>query len=227
MTPEPHGLIYYFFNLDMMARAAPEIMAGFWLTLAMAVLVVVGGLALGLVLAVLRAFQVRPLTWAIILFVDVFRAVPALVIIVIVVFALPYGGIVFSPFWGTTLSLVLVLAGFAEEVFWAGITAVDRGQWEAARSTGLRFLETLRFVILPQAVRLAIPPLTNWTIAITKSTALGSFVAVPEILSQASSAQSSLANPSPLTLAAFLFLVIFAPLVVLTRWLERRYGWRR
>ena len=97
MTPEPHGLIYYFFNLDMMARAAPELMAGFWITLAMAVLVVFGGLALGLALAVLRAFQIRPLNWAIVLFVDVFRAVPALVIIVIVVFALPYGGIVFSP----------------------------------------------------------------------------------------------------------------------------------
>src|SRR5262245_23669118 len=148
MTPEPRGLLFYFFNLDMMARPSPEIMAGFWLTLWMAVLVVIGGLALGLALAVLRAFQIRPLTWAIVLFVDVFRAVPALVIIVIVVFALPYGGIVLSPFWGTTLSLIMVLGGFAEEVFWAGITAVDRGQWEAARSTGLRFLEPLRYVIL-------------------------------------------------------------------------------
>ncbi len=227
MNPEPHGLLYYFFNFDMMARAAPEIMSGFWLTLGMAALVVTGGTALGLALAVVRAFQIRPLNWAIIFFVDLFRAVPALVIIVVVFFALPFAGLTLSPFWATTLSLILVLAGFSEEVFWAGITAVDRGQWEAARSTGLGFLETLGYIILPQAVRLAIPPLTNWVIAITKSTALGSFVAVPEILSQASSAQSSLANPSPLTFAAFLFLVIFTPLVVFTRWLERRYGWRR
>lgn len=227
MNPEPRGLLFYFFNVEMMARAAPEIIDGFWLTLAMAGLVVLGGTVLGLALAVLRAFNVRPLNWAIVFFVDVFRAIPALVIIVVVFFALPFAGLALSPFWATTLSLILVLAGFSEEVFWAGITAVDRGQWEAARSTGLGFFETLGFVILPQAVRLAIPPLTNWVIAITKSTALGSFVAVPEILSQASSAQSSLANPSQRTFAALLFLVIFTPLVIATRWLERRFGWRR
>jgi polar amino acid transport system permease protein len=229
MNPDAgeRGLIFYFFNLEMMARAWPEILSGFWLTLLMAGLTVTGGLALGLALAVLRAFQIRPVTWAIVFMVDVFRAIPALVIIVVMFFALPYAGINFSPFWATTLSLILVLASFSEEVFWAGITAVDRGQWEAARSTGLTFLETLRFVIMPQAVRLAIPPLTNWTIAITKSTALGSFVAVPEMLSQASSAQSTLANPSPLTLASAMFLVIFVPLVMLTRFVERRYGWKR
>lgn len=220
-------LYFYFFNVSVMARAAPAIFEGFLITLAMAVLVVIGGLSLGLLLAFLRAFQIRPLNWAIVFFVDVFRAVPALVIIVIVFFGLPYAGIAFSPFWATVLSLILILAGFAEEVFWAGITAVDRGQWEAARSTGLGFLEALSLVILPQAIRLAIPPLTNWTIAITKATALGSVIAVPEMLGQSSFMQSELANPSPLTLGALLFLLIFAPFVALTRWIERRYGWKR
>jgi len=157
----------------------------------------------------------------------VFRAVPALVIIVIVVFALPYGGIVLSPFWGTTLSLILVLAGFAEEVFWAGITAVDRGQWEAARSTGLSFLQTLRDVVLPQAMRLTIPPLTNRTIAITKNTALGAVVAVGEILYQAQSAYSFSYNPSPLLLGAAAYLILFIPVVWFGRWIETRFAWKR
>ena len=120
-----------------------------------------------------------------------------------------------------------MLAAFAEEIFWAGILSVERGQWEAARATGLAFLETLRFVVLPQAMRLAIPPLTNRAIAIGKSTALASVVAVPEILNQASSAQAIAANPSPLTLAALAYLVIFLPLVAASRWVESRLVWRQ
>jgi polar amino acid transport system permease protein len=80
-------------------------------------------------------------------------------------------------------------------------------------------------VVLPQAIRMGIPMLTNRTIAITKGTALGSTVAVQEILNAALSAQSIAANPSPLTLGALLYLVIFAPLVVYSRWIERRFGW--
>jgi polar amino acid transport system permease protein len=116
---------------------------------------------------------------------------------------------------------------FAEEIFWAGITAVPRGQWEASRSTGLTFWQTLNSVVLPQAVRLTIPPLTNRTIAITKGTALGSVIGLSEILSQASSAMSLSFNPSPLMLGAAAYLILFLPVVVLGRWIETRFAWHR
>ena len=109
---------------------------------------------------------------------------------------------------------------FSEEIFWAGITSVHKGQWEAARSTGLGFGQTLMNVVLPQALRLTIPPLTNRTIAITKGTALGTAVSLPELLGRAQSAMAIAANPSPLTLAAALYLLFFVPLVVASRWLE-------
>ena len=83
------------------------------------------------------------------------------------------------------------------------------------------------FVVLPQAVRLAIPPLTNRTIAITKNTALGSAIGVSEILGRATSAQAFSGNATPLTIGALLYLAIFLPLVIASRSLERRYGWRR
>jgi polar amino acid transport system permease protein len=220
-------ILYYFFNLDMMSRALPAVLAGLVVTIEMAVLTVALGLAGGLVLAVTRTFQIRALNWILLVFVDVFRAVPALVVIIVMYFALPYAGISLGSFTATILGLSLVLTAFAEEILWAGITAVDRGQWEAARSTGLTFVQALGGVVLPQAIRLALPPLTSRTIAITKNTALGSVVAVPEILSEAGSQQALLANPSPLTLAAVLFLLIFAPLVVLSRWIERRFRWAR
>ena len=123
-------------------------------------------------------------------------------IMIVFYFALPFVGIQMSGFVVAWLSLTLVLASFVEEIFWAGILSVDKGQWEAARSTGLSFFQTLCNVVLPQAIRMTIPPLTNRTIVITKSTAIASVVAVPEILSQAGAAQGFSANTTPLTMAA-------------------------
>lgn len=220
-------IVANFFDLEVMARYLPDIVSGFVLTVYLAVAIVLFGLALGLVLAVVRAFQIRPLNWLIVFFVDLFRALPPLVIMIIFYFALPYLGLELGGFAAAWLSLGFVLAAFAEEIYWAGILSVDKGQWEAARSTGLSFFRTLRSVVLPQALRLTIPPLTNRTIAITKGTALASVVAVPEILSQATAAQAFAANTSPLTMGAIAYLILFAPLVTLSRWIESRFAWRR
>ena len=216
-----------FLNTAVMAKYLPNIIDGFFLTVGLAALVVVTGIVAGLILAVVRSLGVRPLNWLIIFVVDLFRALPPLVVIVLLYFGLPSTG--FSPdaFSTTWASLSLVLMAFAEEIFWAGITAVPRGQWEASRSTGLTFWQTLSSVVLPQAIRLTIPPLTNRTIAITKGTALGSVIGLSEILSQASSAMSLSFNPSPLMLGAAAYLVLFLPVVVLGRWIETKFAWQR
>src|SRR5690606_12752620 len=220
-------IVANFFDLEVIARYLPDILSGFVLTIYLAVAIVLFGLALGLALAVVRAFQIRPLNWLIVFFVDLFRALPPLVIMIIFYFALPYVGVELGGFVAAWLALGFVLAAFAEEIYWAGILSADKGQWEAARSTGLPFFRTLRWVVLPQALRLTIPPLTNRTIAITKGTALASVVTVPEILSQATAAQAFAANTSPLTMGAIAYLILFAPLVTLSRWIETRFAWRR
>jgi polar amino acid transport system permease protein len=125
------------------------------------------------------------------------------------------------------LVLSLVLAAFAEEIFWAGILSVPKGQWEAARSTGLTFLRTLGYIVLPQAVRLTVPPITNRTVAITKNTALGTVIGVPEILNQATTAQSFSGNATPLMMGALAYIILFIPVVALGRFLETRFAWRR
>ncbi|WP_159994767.1 amino acid ABC transporter permease [Roseomonas sp. 18066] len=221
------NFLFSFFNLKVMATYLPLVAQGLALTVLLALLVVVAGLASGLALAVLRSLAIRPLNWLIIFTVDVFRALPPLVIIVLLFFGLPTLGIGLSGFAATWLSLTLVLMAFSEEIYWAGITAVPKGQWEAARSTGLSFLATLRLVVLPQALRITIPPLTNRTIAITKGTALGSVVGVAEILGASQSAMSFSANPSALTLGAIAYLVLFIPVVALGRWIETRFAWKR
>lgn len=216
-----------FFNLEVMAKYLPDVVGGLWVTLALALGVIVSGVVLGLALACLRAFQWQPVNWLIVLFVDLFRALPPLVLLIVGYFGLPYAGIQLSGFTISWLCLSFVLAAFAEEIFWAGITSVHKGQWEAARSTGLSFPETLIYVVIPQAVRMTIPPLTNRTIAITKNTALASVVAVQEMLTVAQTSLAYAANTSPLTLAAIGYLLVFFPLVVLSRWVETRFAWKR
>ena len=217
-------IVRYFFDFPLMAAYWPDILRGFLITVEMSILTVVIGIPLGLVLAVLRLYGIRPLNWLIIFYIDFFRSIPQLVLIVLAYFALPYFGLVLEPFTATVLALAIVLSAFAEEIFWAGINAVSKGQWEAGRSTGLSFTQTLAYIILPQVVRMSIPPLTNRAIGISKGTTLGSVVAVPELLNVTSSIQSNVANPTALTVGALLFLVLFLPFVRFTRWLERAYA---
>ena len=220
-------LIFTYFNWEVMVQYLPKIVEGFFLTVELAFAVVVAGIAAGLALALIRSFRLRIINFFIVIFVDILRALPPLVIIIMFYFALPTVGIRMSGFTATWLSLSLVLTAFAEEVFWAGILAVPKGQWEAARSTGLTFLQTMKSVVLPQAVRITIPPLTNRTIAITKGTALGAVVAVGEILYQAQAGLALSYNPSPLTLGAIAYLILFMPVVYLGRWIEARFAWKR
>jgi len=230
--------LFTFFNGEVMLEYLPKILSGMWVTTYLAAFVIVTGLALGLVLAVLRSALSQkmpaPLSWLaeiprllIIFCVDLMRSVPPLVLIVLFYYGLPALGLDVTGLGATWLALSLVLSAFAEEIYWAGLVSVARGQWEAARSTGLDFFQTLLFVILPQAIRLTIPPLTNRTIAITKGTALGQVVAVQEILYQAYSGLSFSSNPSPLTLGALAYLALFLPVVIVGRWVETRFAWRR
>ena len=217
-------IIRYFFDFSLLAPYWPDILRGFGLTVAMSVLTVVIGIPLGLGIAILRLYRFRLLNLLIILYIDFFRSIPQLVLIVLVYFALPYFSIVIAPFWAVVLALSVVLSAFAEEIFWASINSVPKGQWEAGRSTGLGFGQVLFSVILPQVTRMSIPPLTNRAIGISKGTTLGSVIAVPELLSVTSSIQSTVANPTALTVGALLFLVLFLPLVRFTRWLEHAYA---
>lgn len=217
----------YYFNGGVMAAALPTVLRGFGITIAASLCLIVLGLLLGLVLALVRCSPVRPLRWLVAIWVDVFRTLPQLVVLIVLYFALPYLGIALSPFAATVLGLGAVLSAFAADIFYAAIMAVPAGQWDAARALGLRPAQVYGLVVLRQAVVLAVPLLTNRAVAIAKGTALGSAIALPEALSSAQSVTALLANPSPLTLAAAFYLSFFIPLVVLSRFLERRVAGSR
>jgi His/Glu/Gln/Arg/opine family amino acid ABC transporter permease subunit len=217
-------LLDNYFNLGVLGAYYPAILGGFLVTVEVAILTVVLGIGAGLLLAVLRNFRHRAVNALIVGYVDVFRTLPQIVVIVVLYFALPYAGVRLSPFGATVVALAAVLSAFSAEIFWSAIKSISSGQSDAAAALGFKAIGTLFLVILPQAMRLAIPMLTNRAIAIIKGTALGTAVSLPEVLGQAQSAMAIAANPSPLTLAAALYLLLFIPLVVASRWVEQRFG---
>lgn len=217
--------VFTFFNVEVAVRTWRDVASGLGVSVFAGLAVVLTGIGLGALLAGLRSFGFRLANAPILVFVDVFRALPPLAIILVVFFGLPNVGVTLPSLVVLWLSLSLVLAAFAEEVFWAGITSVPQGQWLAARSTGLSFMGALVHVVFPQAFRLAIPPLTNRTISITKNLALGSAIGVDEILGRASSELSLTSNATPLTIGAAFYVLLFIPLIALSRRLERRTSW--
>jgi polar amino acid transport system permease protein len=221
------GFLDAFFKWELIERYLPAIMQGVAVTIEIAATVVLTGVLLGLALAIARTLRIPPVSVLIVLFADIFRALPPLVLVLLVYFGLPNIGIYLPSFAVLWLVLSLVLAAFCEEIFWAGLLSVPKGQWEAASSTGLGFLGTLIYVVLPQALRLTVPPITNRTIVITKNTALGTVIGVGEILNQATTAQSFSGNATPLMMGAIAYVILFIPVVVLGRFIETRFSWRR
>jgi polar amino acid transport system permease protein len=221
------ALVFSFFNLEIAREYLPDILTGMLVTIELGFLVALTGLLVGMWLSVLRALQVKLINFFIICFADIMRALPPLVVIMMLFFAFPYIQISMSAFTATWLALSLVLAAFVEEICWAGIVSVPKGQSEAARSTGLSWLQSMLHVVLPQAVRLTVAPLTNRVIAITKSTALGSVVGLSEVLNNSQSAMSNSGNATPLILGAIGCLIIFIPVVLLGRWTETRFRWKQ
>lgn len=217
-------IIDNYFNLQVMAGAFPDVLKGFGVTILVTLLVIAFGIGAGLGLALLRSLRIRLVDLLIVIYIDAFRTLPQLVVIIVIYFGLPYAGLSLSPFVTMVFALGAILSAFAAEIFWSAIMAVPPGQSDAAKALGLSRLKTMALVILPQAGRLALPMLTNRAIAIGKGTALGTAVALPETLGQAQSVMAIVANPSPLTLAAMFYLALFIPLVAGSRVIERKFG---
>ena len=225
-----HDLFYYFFNYKFFILTLPDLLKGLVVTVEIAALSLILGFLWGLVLAVIRVMLRRPgnpfilrmFNFPIVIYVDVLRAIPPLVTLVVIYYALPFVNITIPRFWAAVLTFVLILSAFAEEIFRATIEAIDLGQIEAARSLGLSYLQAMVSVIIPQAFRIALPPLTSRLIAITKDVSMASVIGVADLLKKARAAQSLYANPTPLISAALLFTLLFLPLVRLSMQLEKK-----
>ena len=178
-----------FLNPGVMAESSGLLLRGLWVTVQACLIVVPGGLFFGVGLALAQtlapAWGARSLSWG----VDLIRAFPPLVLLVLIVHGLPFLGIEPPPLLGVGIALTINTSTYYGEILRAGILSIEPTQWEAARSTGLGTAATLRHVILPQGVRNVLPDLAGNTLEAVKLTSLASVVALPDLLRMARVAQ--------------------------------------
>jgi polar amino acid transport system permease protein len=217
-----------FLNAEIFARTLPDVIRAFPRNIQLFMVAEVFILVFGLLLAVLRSlpgpvfFPLRLLATA---YVDLFRAVPGILVIFMLGFGGPglgLAGIPVDTFFWAVVTLTLLYSAYVSEVFRAGIDSIHPSQDAAARSLGLSRTQALRYVVVPQAVRRVIPPLLNDFIGLQKDTVLVSFIGLIEIFRTAQIRQAATFNFTPYLAVALVFVVVTIPLARLTDWLIAR-----
>jgi polar amino acid transport system permease protein len=217
-----------FLDREIFLDALPDVVRAFWVNVQLFLIAEVLILVFGLVLAILRSLPgpaLFPFRFIATIYVDVFRAIPGLLIIFALGFGAPglaIAGLPIQPFFWAIVTLTLVYSAYVSEVFRAGIDSVHPSQDAAARSLGLSRFQSLRYVVVPQAVRRVIPPLLNDFIGLQKDTVLVSYIGVVEIFRTAQIKQAANFNFTPYVAVALVFLVVTLPLSRFTDWLIAR-----
>jgi polar amino acid transport system permease protein len=193
-----------FADWDSFVRIWPLLWQGLQLTVLLAVVTVPIAVAVGLLIAVVYSFHQKWVNLALLVWIDLFRSFPVLVLLILIA--------------ACVLALVLNYSGYYGEIFRAGIESVPHGQREAALAMGLRPLQAIFLVILPQAISRVLAPLASNSLELVKTTSIASLVALPELLRSARVAQEQTYNPTPLTAAAILFFVLLWPFA---RWVAK------
>lgn len=214
------ALIQQFFNIEIMLKALPLVLQGLKTTLLICLIVIPMGLLGGILVALGSLSRSRMLVRLLTLFVDLLRALPPLVLLILVYSGLPFLGLRLSPLAAVTIAFFLNNAAYYGEIVRAGIESVPNGQWEAARSTGLRADQTFTWVVLPQGLRNVLPDLVSNTVEVVKLTSLASVVSLQEMLYSADMARSLTFNASPIVLAALIYFALLWPAVRLVSRLE-------
>jgi polar amino acid transport system permease protein len=217
-----------FFDPETFDESLPPVTAAFWVNVQLFLLAEVLVLALGLVLAVLRSLPgaaLAPVRLLATAYVDLFRALPGILVVSVLGFGIPalrIEGVPNDEFFWALVALTLLYSAYVSEVYRAGIDSVHPSQAAAARSLGLSQLQAMRFVVLPQAVRRVVPPLLNDFIGLQKDTALVSVLGVVEVFRAAQIRQSATFNNTPYVITAVIFILLTIPMARFVDWLVRR-----
>jgi aspartate/glutamate/glutamine transport system permease protein len=215
---------------EVLSDHFPEFSSGFWVTIRLVAISFVIAMVVGTVVAALRVAPLKPLNWIGGVFVETFRNTPLLVLLFISFAGLRRAGIPIDPWVAGTASLGLYTAAYVAEALRSGVFAVGRGQIDASLSLGLDYPRTLRYVVLPQAIRTVIPHLGSLTIAMIKNSAIigVSLLALPDLLHQARLVNSrTFATNEAFFWAAVGYLILTGLATLTVRRLEARYAIRR
>ena len=186
----------------LFAEAAPYMLKGTGFTVMFAVAAMLGGMVLGLPTAVMRVLPWRLLRWPAAVYVSLMRGTPLLVQMFVIYYGLPSVGIEFTPVTAGILALSLNAGAYLSESLRGAIAGISKGQWSASFSLGLGYGATLRYVVMPQALRLAVPSMSNTLISLIKDTSLVSVITITELMVETKEAIATTFRPLPLYLAA-------------------------
>lgn len=209
--------------VSMWAEWFPSLWKGFILSLQVTAISLIIGISLGLVFAVgvsSRSMVIKSLT---LFFVELGRGAPALILLQYFYFGLPSAGITLSSFWAAAIALAYCTGAYTSEIIRGGMEAIDIGQKEASEVIGLTTMDSLRFVILPQALKIAIPSLLGFSIMMFQASSLCFTIALPEMVSKASAIGSATFKYMPvLTLAGLMYAAVCLPATLIVGTLEKR-----
>jgi polar amino acid transport system permease protein len=217
-----------FFDWSAAKDSFPDVLAGFWLNVRLFLIAEPLILALGLMVAAARVSRsplLTPVRFIAVAYTDLFRGLPTLLVVFLICFGVPalqLQGVTNSLFWLALVALVLSYGAYVAEVFRAGIESVHPSQVSSAVALGLSSTQTLRHVVVPQAVRRVLPPLLNDFVSLQKDTALVATVGLLDALGTASDTANFTFNFTPYLVAAALFVALTIPLARLTDWVGRR-----
>ena len=207
------------------AEYLPILMQGVGLTLVVTAGSLVLSTILGLVWALMRVSGIPVLDWTAKIFVNFIRGIPIIVQLFYIYFVLPDMGIALSALQAAIIGLGIAYSAYQSENFRAGIEAIDHGQIEAAQSIGMGWWMIMRRVILPQAIRIVLPPYGNIMIMMLKDSSQASTITVAELAMQGKLiASATFKNTSVFSMVAILYLCMSLPLMYLVSWLEKRYS---
>ena len=205
------------------AEFFPILMSGVALTIVVTIGSLLLSTVLGLVWAMMRVSGIKPLTMLSASLINVIRGIPIIVLLFYLYFVMPELGVTLSALQAAILGLGIAYSAYQAENFRAGIEAIDKGQIEAAQSIGMGWWLTMRRVVLPQAVRIVLPPYGNVMIMMLKDSSQASTITVAELALQGKLiAVSTFKNATVFTLVALMYLVMCVPLILLVRHLEKR-----
>jgi His/Glu/Gln/Arg/opine family amino acid ABC transporter permease subunit len=215
-------LIQTYFNIDIIKEILPFLLKGALLTIFFSVTSEIIGIIIGLVTSVIRVTRIKVLSQLVVVYVDLFRGTPLLMQIIFIYYALPYVGINLPAIVAGIVALSVNSGAYVSEIFRAGIESIDRGQTEAARSLGMSYMQAMRYVVIPQTIKRVLPPLTNEFVALIKDSSLLSVIAIAELMRTAKEMMTWKMNPSSLTAAAIIYLIITLPLTRYISYMEKK-----
>lgn len=173
------------FDAELALKSFPYVIQGLGLTLLISVVGMLVGLLLGLFLALGRMSKVKALRWPARVYISFMRGTPILVFLYILYFGLPMAGIEFSALTAALLGFSLNSAAYIAEIQRSALSSIEKGQWEASTALGMSYWQTMRQIVIPQATRIAIPPLSNVMLDLIKASSLAAVITVPELLHHA------------------------------------------